>query len=638
MEFKNLDEKQLSAVQAVDGAVRVIAGAGSGKTRALTYRYANIIDKRLAGVKDILCVTFTNKAAKEMRERVDKILGMRIGFDGYITTFHSLCARILRESGSNIGIHSKFIIYDSDDRKSVLRRIIKEYDTDISVNDAIAYISNLKASEYGVNISGMLCANNEYRVEGMKMLDEYAKRADWEFSIIEVVTAYFERQYRERALDFDDLLNCTVYLFEKSEKARRNWSNQFKYIMVDEFQDVSDREYKLVNILAEVYKNIFVVGDPDQTIYTWRGADVKYMYKIVDDYKDCKTIILDYNYRSDAFIVNRSNRLIRNNYNRVEKELKPKKPLGCDIMHKSFDNAYEQAEDICSTIKDLLESGYNEGDIAILYRQHSVSREIEERLMSSGIKYTVYKGLAFYSRKEIKDALAYLRLLYTGTDTDFYRIVNEPRRGFGPKKVEALRRISESTGKSAMSIILSGGFNESPKVTQVMQMIASQRQFIGQIKISKLLEKVLEVSGYWKAIEDSGDEERMHNLYSLKESIERYEAENPEHECDLAKYLENIALVSDTDTRDNGKSVKLMTMHSSKGMEFKVVILASMCDGISPNKRALLEGSLEEERRLAYVGMTRAQELLYMYSFYGMYGPMGDFVRPSRFIKEIMGK
>lgn len=637
-----LDNEQRCAVENTEGIYRVVAGAGSGKTRALTYRFANIIDKGLANGNQILCVTFTNKAANEMKERIGKLVNLRGKLD-YITTFHSLGLKILREDCWVLGISKKFIVMDAEDTKSVVKKIIKELDSDISLKDATECISHFKCSKYGidimncignVNIDGTEPGNREGQhaiVEIAKVVRAYCDAERLDKGYFDIILRYIMVQRDNQGLDFNDLLNGAYCLLAEFEDVRSKWQRRFKYVQVDEFQDVSEIQYNMIKILVDLNKNLFAVGDPDQTIYTWRGADVKYVLDMEKDFEDCKTIYLNSNYRSDAFIVNRSNRLIKNNERRIEKQLKPVKRLKIDVKRVECNDYADQVEHVVDDIKCLTELGYEYKDIAILYRTHSISRGFEERFMREGIPYKIYNGTAFYKRKEIKDSLAYLRLLVSNNDIDFLRIVNEPRRGFGPKKVYEVTNESKQSCVTAYEYVKSHKYSYG-KVGSLIDCIESCRVNVGKVRISDLLQVVLTNSGYMDSI--SAEDERTENVKSLIESIKKYENDNKEDANNIEKYIETVSLITDVDKEGSDDCVKIMTLHGAKGLEFKVVFIVSMCDGILPYRSSITNGDIEEERRLAYVGMTRAQDLLYIVG-YEASTPWGEYVTESRFTREI---
>ena len=630
--LNELDEQQRVAVESLDGVLRVVAGAGTGKTRALTYRFANIVEKGIAKPNQILCITFTNKAAKEMRDRIRMLLDDSTLECRYISTFHSMCLKILRMYIGELGFDEKFTVIDSDDKKQIVRRIIKDDDLDINQTDAIEVIESLKSDvKFCSKLSHALRNDQNYvdnLISSIENIDDSQKA---------ILRGYFAVQYMDNVLDFDDLLNLTLELLITKPYIREKLQGWFKYIMVDEFQDVSYREFSLVKLLMGEAHNLFVVGDPDQTIYTWRGADVNYMLKLDELLGvECKTILLTANYRSDAFIVNRSNRLISNNKNRIEKELKPVNKLRCDVTGKIFNSPREQAYYIRCEITELLNEGFSLGNIAILYRQHAISREIEEQLLQSGIPYRVYKGTAFYNRKEIKDTLALLRLMISSNSVDLFRVINEPRRGFGPTKVTQTQRRAKELGTNVVDYLNICEYEiKAPKAVKFVRSLLTVRQFVGEKRISDIVKYLLDISEYMDMLKEKDETDRIDNINSLIESIINYEESGENDPKDISAYLEQIALVSDTDGENSKNAVMLMTLHSSKGMEFDVVFMPSVCECILPHRKSMQSG-IEEERRLAYVGMTRAKKMLYMTGYNGRSG-WGDFVATSRFLDEVFG-
>lgn len=622
--FEGLNEEQQEAVMTTEGYVRVIAGAGSGKTRALTNRYVYLVNELGISTANILCVTFTNKAANEMKKRIRTMIG---DYDtGYVNTFHGFCVQILREDIHTMNYPSNFVVMDSEDTDAILKTVYeqakvqsKSY-TFSMARDMIGARKNMKSEQIPYILS--------MDQEELKHKYLHSKKVE-----DRIFYGYVYEQKKFFGLDFDDLITFAVYILENFEEKRVKWQKRLEYIMVDEFQDVSPLQYKLADILSGFHKNLFVVGDPDQTIYTWRGAKVEYILNFDQHHANTKTIIMDKNYRSTPNILNASNSLIQKNEKRIEKNLKAMRTTTIPVIYHHAKTQNEEAGFVVNTIKDILNQGGKYQDITILYRSHFVSRSLEESFVREKIPYVLYSGVEFYKRKEIKDVLSYLRMLVSGDDLSFLRIINEPKRNIGKKRIELLKEYADKNGGSLYEALLS--LREDPliaksKAEEFISMIEKYRACYKEMTITDLLTGVLVDSGYESNLRLSGEDERLDNIAELKQSIFDYESTAGE-ETLLEDYLQNIALFTNADAETRKNSVKMMTIHTAKGLEFPYVIVCGLNEGIFPNKHVNTMDRLEEERRLAYVAYTRAENSLYLTESEGNNFD-GSFRYPSRFI------
>lgn len=624
---KNLNDRQLKAITTTEGFVRIIAGAGAGKTKALTSRYAYIIEALGISPCNIFCVTFTNKAAQEMRNRVKRLVGE--GKDtSYISTYHGFCVRVLREDINKILFPKDFIIMDVEDQKIILREIYN--DLNITTKD-IKYKEILKVIE-----------KNKENLEYVKLVantDEDFEISNDEFLNDRIFKAYLKKQKKNFALDFNDLINYTFFIFEEYPKVLEKWQERLHYIQVDETQDSSNKQFALVEMLSNKHKNLFVVGDPDQTIYEWRGAKPEILVNFDKIYPNSKTIILDENYRSTPEILTVGNSIIKNNKLRVEKEMFTKNKNGIKVVHFHGKNELEEGSWIVNTIKKLQESGVSLKDIAILYRANYVSRYIEQSLIREDIRYSIFGGVRFFERKEIKDSLAYLRLILLGDDISFLRVYNEPRRGLGKKFIENLSKKASDENITLYNALRNNLSHKNFNIKgaySFVELIESSRQKIKELSVSDLLQYVLDKSEIIKQLREEGDEDRLENIKELISSIIFYETESG-GTFSLNDYLQEIALYTDMDFKEDKNWIKLMTIHTSKGLEFPYVFLCGVSEGILPSYMTLIESKgrgLEEERRLIYVAITRAMKGLYITESEGYNYNTGNKY-PSRFIFEI---
>ncbi|WZL81830.1 DNA helicase PcrA [Vallitaleaceae bacterium 9-2] len=635
--YATLNEPQRQAVMHTDGPLLLLAGAGSGKTRVLTHRIAYLIEEKHVLPWKIMAITFTNKAAKEMRERVDRLIGEG-GQDVWVSTFHSSCVRILRRYIDEIDYDRNFSIYDTDDAKKLIREIMKEYNIDP------------KYFKESMILSEISSAKNQ--LIGPKAFQKQAEGDMRKEVISRVYKEYQQRLVKNNALDFDDLLCKTVELFEQRPKVLEYYHNLFSYIMVDEYQDTNGVQFRLVKLLADKHKNLCVVGDDDQSIYRFRGADIRNILDFESVYKDAKVIRLEQNYRSTKNILEAANEVIRNNRKRKAKKLWTDNPDGERIHHVQVNSESEEARFITDTIVHGIEDeGHEYYHYAILYRTNAQSRLLEEGLVRSGIPYRLVGGVSFYQRKEIKDIIAYLKVLNNSTDEiAAKRIINVPKRGIGNTTVERIQEYVSISGQSFMEGV--NDIESIPNISRGKKNVAEFALMMHELKIladqgklKRLMEELLERTGYiesLKADDPLKAEERSDNIGELVSKLYTYieETEAAGEEPTLNAFLEDVALVADIDQmEDDDNKVILMTLHSAKGLEFPIVFMAGMEDGLFPSYMSMnsgLEEDIEEERRLCYVGITRAQDKLYMTSARSrmLYGNT-NYNPVSRFVAEI---
>ena len=632
--FHGLNPMQRAAVEHMDGPLLIMAGAGSGKTRVLTCRIANLLAH---GVRpwQILAITFTNKAATEMRDRVDRMIG-ESAKEVWLSTFHSFCARFLRREIEATELYQKnFVIYDSSDSQTVIKNCVKEL--------------NLDEKQYAPAAIQNRISNAKNLLQGPRAFEKEAGDF-FEQKVADVYHLYAKKLRENNALDFDDLLMISVILLEEHEDIREKYQNRFRYILVDEYQDTNGAQYRLTKLLAEQHHNLCVVGDADQSIYGWRGADIRNIMDFEKDYPEAKTIKLEQNYRSTKMILAAANAVIAHNVNRKPKNLWTENPEGEFISSYCARDERDEASFIANTIlkqKTLSNAAY--GDMAILYRTNAQSRVLEEGLMRAGVPYTMVGGLKFYDRKEIKDIIAYLRVIYNPMDSvSLMRIINVPKRGLGNTSLGRLNAAAAEMGLSLFDIIsnedlLDGIQGITARVKTPLEAFSALIfDFIGHqatMPLDLMIEKLLVESGYQKELEADKKPENETRLENLKEFVGvAKDFMKSEEEPTLENFLGQIALVSDIDNADMvDDRVTLMTLHSAKGLEFPIVFLAGMEEGIFPHSRTLMdEDQLEEERRTCYVGITRAQKKLYLThaSFRTLFG-QSNMNPPSRFLKEI---
>ena len=625
IDVSQLNENQKEAVLSEQDYLRVIAGAGSGKTRVLTMRIAHLIEDEKVWPHKILAITFTNKAANEMKERVRRMIEEGPSTP-WISTIHSLCVRILREDITCMGYPRNFTIMDAEDQKAVIKEAYKEKNIDaqtISYGAMLDYISNNKAEEISVKQAYDLAGG--YREDKLKA---------------EVYEYYLKRQEALYALDFDDLILWTVRMFKKYSEVLAKWQKRFAYILVDEFQDIDRIQYQLIRQLTGPYNSLYVVGDPDQTIYTWRGADVNIIMNFVKDYPDAQTIILNENYRSTEAILNGANSVIRNNRNRVEKELYTNRRSDEKITHYAAPADEYQASWIAEQIAKLNRQGKAFRDMAILYRSNYLSRSLEKAMVERRIPYIIYGGIRFYERQEVKDALCYLRMITSADDLALNRILNRPRRGIGQKTMDTLVQASRDRGISMYEVLKDNDLftgRTKTALDRFVQMVEDWRKISeeGKMPVYRLFETVMEDSGYQAWLEENKETDRIENLKELIDDIKEFTEDNPEGGLD--EYLQTVALYGDREEVMSSDYLQMMTVHAAKGLEFDTVFVTDLNEGIFPNERAMNEGrrGVEEERRLAYVAFTRARNKLYLTEAGGFSFILQRTRTTSRFIEEI---
>ena len=666
-EFSRLNEVQFEAVTSVNGPLLILSGAGSGKTTVLINRIVNMIKYGEAYNSDIcgnvneqdvqilqdcldgkcdfpsfaavnpvapwniLAITFTNKAARELKERLDKAVG-EIGNDIWAATFHSTCARILRRYSDRIGFSSKFTIYDTNDQRKLMKEIQKQLNIDekfLAHRSILNEISRAKDS---------MISPDEYMAgSGSDVRKTMIARA---------YEAYQNALLNNDAMDFDDLIYNTIRLLENNEDVLEYWQNKFKFVMIDEYQDTNYAQYVLAKMLAGKYKNICVVGDDDQSIYRFRGATIENILNFENQYKGCKTIRLEQNYRSTSIILDAANSVIANNRNRKGKHLWTDKNGGEKIVVYSAKNEQDEARFVAESILDNMNKGYKESDFAVIYRMNAQSNAVENVFARSGIRYRVYGGLKFFDRKEIKDVLSYLNLINNPKDNiALMRIINEPKRSIGATTVSKVNELSLQTGSNMLEIMRYANHYESlkssaSKLMQFTAMIDELSVYADEAELHDLFEKVLEDTGYMAALKSLGEEgaDRIENVNELLSNIVNYEREN--ENASLSGFLEEISLITDMDREeeDDNQRVSLMTMHTAKGLEYPVVYIIGVEEGIFPGNQSIYAGEseIEEERRLAYVGITRAKERLFISNAYQrMLFGRTERMRESRFIGEI---
>ena len=626
--LQGLNSAQLEAVTATEGVIRVIAGAGSGKTRALTRRFAYLVNDMGIMPGSILCVTFTNKAAGEMRERIRLLTGDND--TGFINTFHGFCVTVLQEESYAVSYPKSFLVLDNNDIDSMLRIIYDERGLTLrdmtfsAARDMIEIQKLFKRPEYYLDLIDM-------SLEALR--EKYEQAVSAEDAIF---FGYLWQQKKCFGLDYNDLIKFTLYIFEHNESIKLKWQKRLEYIMIDEFQDVDELQYRLMEALCGYHGNLFIVGDPDQTIYTWRGANVKFLMDLDRHFKRLRTVMMQENYRSTPEILAAANSLIDKNRHRIKKELIATLPSGRTVLAHHARDAKGEAEWIAERIGELKESGAELRDIAVLYRSHFVSRPVEEVFIEKKLPYAIYSGVQFFARAEIKDALSYLRMAAFGDDLAFRRVVNTPKRNIGVSRMKLIEEYAARNKCSLMDALRALADEPTFRGTGAAKFISLIDRFMtGQEgrPVSELLSAILDESGYEQMLRTEGSQERLDNLAELKQSVFDYETGCGE-EATLAHYLNHIALFTNNDVAERAGSVKLMTVHAAKGLEFKYVFLCGMNEGVFPSRRVDTMPGMEEERRLAFVAMTRARERLFLSEAEGL-NLDGSPRFPSRFLLDI---
>ena len=626
--LQGLNASQLEAVTSTEGFIRVIAGAGSGKTRALARRFAYLVNEIGILPGNILCVTFTNKSANEMRQRIHNLTGDND--TGYISTFHSFCVSVLQEDSHALQYPKSFLVLDNSDIDSMLKIIYEGRGLTLrnmtfsKARDMIEIRKLIKEPKYYLDMLNM----------SLDTLRQKYLTATEPSDII-----FYGYLYQEKkcfGLDYNDLIKFTLYIFEQNEAVKIKWQQRLEYIMIDEFQDIDELQYKLMSVLCGYHKNLFIVGDPDQTIYTWRGANVRYLLDFDKIFPSVKTIMMMQNYRSTPQIVSVVNDLIDKNKFRIKKNLMPTIADGRKVICHHADTSEREAMWIAEQIQALHGEGTSYREITVLYRAHYITRIVEEVFLREKIPYAIYSGVQFFNRMEIKDALAYLRLIAYKDDLAFLRVVNVPKRNLGERRIKFLQEYAVKHQCSLYIALETNLDNEIFKGTKAAQFVALIENFAANYaerQISELLAAILNESGYEKMLRTEGSQERLDNLAELKQSVYEYETSCGE-ESTLEHYLSHVALFTNSDAADNSDKVKLMTVHSAKGLEFPYVFLCAMNEGVFPSKKTDTIQKMEEERRLAFVAMTRAQKGLYLSEAEGRNFD-GSPRYPSRFLLDI---
>ena len=632
--LEGMNDRQKEAVQYTQGPLLIMAGAGSGKTRVLTHRMAYILAEEEVHPWNILAITFTNKAAREMKERVSQLVGPQAE-DMWVSTFHSMCVRILRRDIELLGYQRSFTICDPSEQQTAMKRILKKLDIDSEKYDYRMILNRISQAKN--DLEDVEEFNNKYT------------------GYVEQIIGKCYREYQKElaksmTLDFDDLIMLTVQLFQKHPETLQYYQQKFQYIHVDEYQDTNHAQYRLVTMLAKKFKNICVVGDADQSIYGWRGADMSNILEFEKDYQNAKVVLLEQNYRSTKTILQAANHVIENNVNRKVKKLWTENEEGQAITYYRAQSEQDEGRYVLSQIQSLLRDGYHYDDFAILYRTNAQSRVMEENLLKSNIPFRLVGGQRFFERLEIKDLLAYLRLIVNSQDDlSFRRIVNSPKRGIGATSLAKLSDFAEVYQFSLLEASLQTTLSPlSGKAAKALEKFATTieelRKMQEFLSISEFVEQVIEKTGYLTSLEQQHTMEadaRIENIQefiSVAKQFEQDRLEEESEESPLLQFLTDLSLVSDVDSDDgDGRMVTLMTLHAAKGLEFPVVFIIGLEEGIFPSSRSIMEhDDVEEERRLAYVGITRAEQKLFLTNAYSrlLYGRT-QTNRPSRFVLEI---
>ncbi len=623
-----LNQEQLEAVTSTEGFIRVIAGAGSGKTRALSHRFAFLVNEIGILPGNILCVTFTNKAANEMRHRIHNLIADND--TGYINTFHGFCVSILQEDSHAVQYPKNFLVLDNQDIDSMLKIIYEErgltlrHKTFSKARDMIEMYKLERYPNYYLDLITMSLDT---------LRQKYLRATD----VNDII--FYGYLYQEKkcfGLDYNDLLKFSLYIFEKNKEIRLKWQKRLEYIMIDEFQDIDKIQYQLMKVLCGYHKNLFIVGDPDQTIYSWRGADINYLLNFDKAFPDVKTIMMNENYRSTPQILSVCNSLIDKNKNRMKKDLLPMCHSKNSVLYYHGDTSEEESDWIADQIIKLHKKDISYKDITILYRAHYVTRTLEETLLKKKIPYSIYSGIQFFERMEVKDALSYLRMITYKDDLSFLRIVNVPKRNIGKKRMEFLQAYVNAHHCSfyeALKECVEDPIFKGTDAKDFISLIDAFSVTYEQRTISEVLSDILDRSGYEEMLRTTGNQERLDNLAELKQAVYDYEISCGE-EALLPDYLDHIALFTNSDVTDDSDKVKLMTVHAAKGLEFPHVFLCALNEGIFPSKKTSTIEGMEEERRLAFVAMSRAMKSLFLSESHGK--NFDESTRyPSRFILDI---
>ena len=626
--LQQLNDAQREAVQTTEGYVRVIAGAGSGKTRALTCRFAYLVNELGIMPGNILCVTFTNKAAQEMRQRIHKMTGDND--TGYINTFHGFCVSVLDEESYAVQYPKSFLVLDNSDIDSLLKIIYEE--RDLSLRDM-----SFAAAREMIEIQKLWKKPEYYKDLIALPLDELYEKYRLATDVKDII--FYGYLYQEKkcfGLDYNDLIIFTLHIFRENPDIRLKWQQRLEYIMIDEFQDIDQLQYELMEALQGYHRNLFIVGDPDQTIYTWRGANTKFLMDFDQSHEGTKTIMMLQNYRSTPQIVAAANSLIGKNRYRIVKDLEPVLPEGPLPVYDHAASQMKEAKWIAEKVRALAEAGVPLGDIAVLYRAHYVTRNLEEVFLKEKLPYKIYSGVQFFDRMEIKDTLSYLRMLSYKDDLSFRRVANVPKRNLGQRRMQFLEEKAEKESCSlyqALQNHLDDEIFRGTKAAKFVELIETFAKLAENMPISELFAKLLDKSGYEAMLRTEGNQDRLDNLAELKQSILDYEISCGE-ETSLQHYLEHVALFSNAEQPVAEGKVKFMTIHAAKGLEFPYVFLCALNEDVFPSKKVNTLEQMEEERRLAFVAVTRAEKGLYLSDAEGRTFE-GTQRYPSRFLFDI---
>ena len=625
--LSGLNEKQREAVLATEGAVRVVAGAGSGKTRVISRRFAYLVTELGVLPRHILCATFTNKAAGVMRARIRRLIGD--DDTGYISTFHGFCVSVLKEDSHAVSYPKSFLVVDNADIDAMLARVYEErgltlrHRTFSDARDMIEIKKTFQQPDYYKDLIAM-------PLEALREKYMAAQDAD------EIIfLGYLWQEKKCFALDYNDLIVFTLHIFEENEAIRQKWQERLEYVMVDEFQDIDDLQYRLLKALVAHHGNLFVVGDPDQTIYTWRGANGRFLLDFAEHFPGAKTILMMQNYRSTPEILSAVNSLIAKNRDRIRKDLLPVRENGAVPVCHHGPDAREEARWIAAKIAELTSAGTKPSDVAVLYRAHYVTRALEEALIDAKIPYVIYSGTPFFGRREIKDALSYLRMAVYKDDLSFRRVANLPKRNLGRRRMAFLEETAEKENCTLYQALQKNLDDDIFKRTKAKEFVELVETFAGRTdeSVTELLAAILDVSGYERLLRTEGSQERLDNLAELKAAVREYE-ETCGEEAGAADFLNHVALFTNSDAETYRDRIRLMTIHAAKGLEFPVVFLMALNEGVLPSRKTKTREAMEEERRLAFVAMTRAADRLFLSEAEGLSND--GYVRfPSRFLLDV---
>ena len=629
--MEGLNEQQELAVKTTEGYIRVIAGPGAGKTRIITNRYIYLVNELGVANSNILCITFTNNAAHEMKKRINaEITDKDVG---YICTFHSLAVRALREDIHCLNIVNNFAIIDDDDESAIFKKIYKK----LRLTNRDVHYSDMKKSILKIKNDSTRYIKYLAEIE-----EDYFKNAITNEE--RFFNAYIEEQRQNAMLDYYDLICIFEYILMNFEGKRLKWQQKFQYIMCDEFNDVDERQFNILKILSEFHKNLMVVGDPDQTIYSWRGANIEYIIKFGKLFKNVQDIVITKNYRSVPSILNVANSLIVHNKMRLDKDIEATRDVNDKVVFNSFITSKKESKWIVNKIEPLIDIGEKPSQIAILYRNNKQSRILEEELILKNIKYYIHTGINFFNRKEIKDIISYLRFILYEKDIDFERIINVPSRGFGFKSMEIVKNYAQNNKCSlydALKKCIKSRSIKNAKVEKFIQIIERLQEESKKMSIIYIVNLLMALTDYQHELQANNEQERIENLEELKHSIVEYENSDYE-EKSLEEYIDRIALFTNNDKIPKEDAIQLMTIHASKGLEFENVFICGLNEGILPSSKVLSEEKLEEERRIFYVAVTRAKDRLFLSEIQKCYSFDDEDIRhiakdaeTSRFMFEI---